>query len=162
MLEIAEQPAYLSKMSFKDDISPFGAARDIFEYFRADRPLKPFLVVASCAPPVLLFFMISLDAGEKSIPPPPTVTYFESWPADRSIADTKAAIAERQKLKDALLEKQRQSYKALGRAVGMDVEKIEQEANALREQAARAESAKKAQANAVLSASSPAATGATQ
>ncbi len=137
------QSDYLSKMSFKDDISPVGAVRDIIDYIRADRPLKLFLVVASFMPPILLLAMISQDAVEKSIPPPPTVTYIESWPADRSIEDTKAAIAERQKLKDALMEKQRQSYKALGRAVGMDVEKIEREANALREQAARDEAAKK-------------------
>lgn len=149
-------------MSFKDDISPIGAARDIFAYFRADRPLKPFLVIASCVPPVLLFFMISLDAGEKSIPPPPTVTYFESWPADRSLAETKAAIAERQKLKDALMEKQRQSYKALGRAVGMDVEKIEREANALRRQAAQTEATKKAQENAKQLDANPNLTGASQ
>jgi hypothetical protein len=148
MLEIVLQPAYLSKMSFKNDVSPIGAVRDIFAYFREDRPLKPFLVIASCIPPVLLFFMISQDATEKSVPPPPTVTYFESWPIDRSIEETKASIAERQKLKDALMEKQRQSYKALGRAVGMDVEKIEREANELREQAARAEANKKAQDNA--------------
>ncbi len=132
-------------MGFKNDISPIGAARDILAYIRADRPLKPFLVVASCVPPILLLSMISQDAFEKSIPPPPTVTYVESWPIDRTIADTKAAVAERQKLKDALMEKQRQSYKALGRAVGMDVEKIEREANVLRQQAARAEATKKAQ-----------------
>lgn len=135
-------------MSFKDDISPVGALRDIYDYIRADRPLKPFLVVASCMPPILLLSMISQDAVEKSIPPPPTVTYVESWPIDRTIEETKAAIAERQKLKDALMEKQRQSYKALGRAVGMDVEKIEREANVLRQQAARAEATKKAQDNA--------------
>jgi hypothetical protein len=153
-------------MSFKNDISPVGALRDIFDYFRADRPLKPFLVVASCLPPVLLFYMLSLDAFEKSIPPPPTVTYIESWPIDRSIEETKAANAERQKLKDALMEKQRQSYKALGRAVGMDVEKIEREAMALRQQAARAEATKKAQVAAAqskkLSAEAAAETGAAQ
>ncbi len=49
------------------------------------------------------------------------------------------------------MEKQRQSYKALGRAVGMDVEKIEREAMALREQAARAEVTKKAQVAATQS-----------
>jgi hypothetical protein len=139
-------------MSFKDDISPAGAIRDFYAYFRADRPLKPFLIIASCIPPVLLFFMISQDAFEKSIPPPPTVTYVESWPADRSLAETKAAIADRQKLKDALMEKQRQSYKALGRAVGMDVEKIEREANAIRAQAARQEAAKKAKVSATQAA----------
>jgi hypothetical protein len=153
---------YLGKMSFKNDISPAGALRDIFDYFRADRPLKPFLVVASCLPPVLLFYMLSLDAFEKSIPPPPTVTYIESWPLDRSIEETKAAIAERQKLKDALMEKQRQSYKALGRAVGMDVEKIEREAMALREQAARAEVTKKAQVAAAQSKKLSAEAGAAQ
>ena len=95
-------------------------------------------------------------------PPPPTVTYFESWPADRSLAETKAAIAERQKLKDALMEKQRQSYKALGRAVGMDVEKIEREANALRRQAAQTEATKKAQENAKQLDANPNLTGASQ
>ncbi len=149
-------------MSFKNDISPAGALRDIFDYFRADRPLKPFLVIASCVPPVLLFYMLSLDAFEKSIPPPPTVTYIESWPIDRSIEESKAAIAERQKLKDALIEKQRQSYKALGRAVGMDVEKIEREAMALREQSARAEVTKKAQVAAAQSKKLSAEAGAAQ
>jgi hypothetical protein len=144
MLEIASDPAYLCAMSFKDDISPTGALRDIFEYFRADRPMKPFMVIAACIPPVLLFYMISLDAFEKNIPPPPTVTYVESWPIDRSIEESKIAIAERQKLKDALMEKQRQSYKALGRAVGMDVEKIEREAMELRKQAVHDEAVKKA------------------
>jgi hypothetical protein len=160
MLEIAAQPAYLTIMSFKNDISPVGALRDIFDYFRADRPLKPFLVAASCIPPILLFVMLSQDASEKSIPPPPTVTYFESWPADRSIDETKTAIAERQKLKDALMEKQRQSYKALGRAVGMDVEKIEREANELRAQAAREDAAKKAKAAAEQTAANQASAGA--
>jgi hypothetical protein len=131
-------------MSFRDDISPTGGIRDIIAYFREDRPLKPFLIIASCIPPALMIYMLVLDAHEKSLPPPPTVTYVESWPLDRSIAETKVAIAERQKLKDALLEKQRQSYKALGRAVGMDVEKIEQEANILREKMARDEAREKA------------------
>jgi hypothetical protein len=131
-------------MSFRNDVSPTGAVRDIIDYFRADRPLKPFLIVASCCPPALMIYMLVLDSYEKSIPPPPTVTYVESWPLDRSIEETKAAINARQKLKDALMEKQRQSYKAMGRAVGMDVEKIEREANALREQQALNEALLKA------------------
>jgi hypothetical protein len=131
-------------MSFRDDISPAGGIRDIIAYFRQDRPLKPFLIIASCIPPALMIYMLVLDAHEKSLPPPPTVTYVESWPLDRSIEETKAAIAERQKLKDALMEKQRQSYKTLGRAVGMDVEKIEREANVLREKMARDEARQKA------------------
>jgi hypothetical protein len=76
-----------------------------------------------------------LDSLDKAKPPPPTVTYFESWPATRTIEESKAAIAERQKRKDELLAREREAYKAFGRAVGMDVEKIEREATL--EQAAK-------------------------
>ena len=143
MLEILPFPPYLGDMSFKDDISPTGGIRDFINYVREDRPLKPLLIFASCCPAAAIIYMFIFDAYEKSLPPPPTVTYVESWPLDRSIEESKAAIAERQKLKDALLEKQRQSYKALGRAVGMDVEAIEREANEIRAKAVREDALKK-------------------
>ena len=41
-----------------------------------------------------------------------------------------AEIAERQKLKDEYLRREKEAYKAFGRAVGMDVDRIEREAEA--------------------------------
>ena len=52
----------------------------------------------------------------------------ELWPATRSIEESKAAIAERQKVKDAMRAREKEAYKAFGRAVGMDVDRIEREA----------------------------------
>jgi hypothetical protein len=115
-------------MSYFKDISPRRAIAELVAYVWADRPYKWFLLIAACVPPLLIYATIAMDFKALNVGPPPTVTYFESWPADRSIEESKAAIAARQVLKDAMLEKQRQRYKALGRASGMDVERIEREA----------------------------------
>ena len=115
-------------MSFFKDISPRRAVADLIAFLRADRPYKWFLLVASCVPPILIYLTIAMDFKALNVAPPPTVTYFESWPLDRSIEESKAAIAARQIQKDAMLEAQRQRYKAMGRASGMDVERIEREA----------------------------------
>ncbi len=79
-------------------------------------------------PTAIIIYTFYLDTLEKAKPPPPTVTYFESWPATRTIEESKAAITERQKLKDKMLQREKEAYKAFGRAVGMDVERIEREA----------------------------------
>jgi hypothetical protein len=86
-------------------------------------------------PTAIIIYSFHLDTLEKAKPPPPTVTYFESWPATRTIAESKAAIAERQKIKDQMIAREKEAYKAFGRAVGMDVDRIEREAKA--EQAAK-------------------------
>jgi hypothetical protein len=127
---LAKAPRYLyyADMSYFKDISPRRAVADLVAFVRADRPYKWFLMIAACVPPALIYATIAMDFKALNVGPPPTVTYFESWPADRSIEESKAAIAERQILKDAMLEQQRQRYKALGRASGMDVERIEREA----------------------------------
>lgn len=119
-------------MSYFKDISPPRAIADFIAFLRAERPYKWFLLVAACVPPLLIYLTIAMDFKALNVAPPPTVTYFESWPADRSIEESRAAIMERQKQKDAMLEQQRQRYKALGRASGMDVERIEREALAKR------------------------------
>ena len=91
---------------------------------------------------------------EVTRPGEPEVTYIESWPADRSIKEIVASNLERQKAEDEQEAKIREAYKALGRASGMDVDRIEREA-----EAARAEKTKKAAAAAAKAA---AATGAQQ
>jgi uncharacterized protein (UPF0335 family) len=72
----------------------------------------------------------------------PDVTYINSWPLDRTEAETKAFIEENQRLKEerAALEAKveaetKEFWKALGRASGMDVEAIEANAEAERKAA---------------------------
>jgi hypothetical protein len=85
-------------------------------------------------PTAIIIYTFYIDTLEKAKPPPPTVTYFESWPATRTIEESKAAIAEYQKRKDEMRAREKEAYKAFGRAVGMDVEKIEREAQLERTQ----------------------------
>ena len=119
-------------MSFFRDISFRNAGSDLISFLRmSDRHSLP-LLLAACVPTAIIIYTFYLDGLEKSKPPPPTVTYFESWPATRTIEESKAAITERQKLKDVMIQREKDAYKAFGRAVGMDVERIEREAKAER------------------------------
>jgi hypothetical protein len=122
-------------MSFFKDVSLRSAGSDLIGFLRTSGTHSPWLFLAACVPTAIIMYTFYLDALDKAKPPPPTVTYFESWPATRTIEESKAAIAERQKRKDELLAREREAYKAFGRAVGMDVEKIEREAKL--EQAAK-------------------------
>jgi len=115
-------------MSFFKDVSLRSAGSDLIGFLRTSGTHSPWLFLAACVPTAIIMYTFYLDSLDKAKPPPPTVTYFESWPATRTIEESKAAIAERQKRKDELLAREREAYKAFGRAVGMDVEKIEREA----------------------------------
>jgi hypothetical protein len=136
-------------MAFLQDISPSRASGDFIAYLKADRPYKYSMLIVACIPAIIMVITFYLDAKAKATPPPPTITYFESWPATRSREESLAAITKRQAGKDAFLEKQRQGYKKLGRALGMDVEKIERDAARIRAEAVEAaKQAGKASANA--------------
>ncbi|HEV7233120.1 MAG TPA: hypothetical protein VGN36_02670 [Sphingorhabdus sp.] len=121
-------------MSFFKDVSLRHAGSDLVGFLRTSGS-HPWLFLAACLPTAIIIYTFYLDTLEKAKPPPPTVTYFESWPATRTIEESKAFIAERQKRKDEMRQREKDAYKAFGRAVGMDVERIEREAAA--EQTAR-------------------------
>lgn len=122
-------------MSFFKDVSLRNAGSDLIGFLRTSGNHSPWVMLAACVPTAIIIYTFYLDSFEKSKPLPPSVTYFESWPATRSLEESKAAIAERQKLKDEMMRREREAYKAFGRAVGMDVDRIEAEAKA--EQAAK-------------------------
>lgn len=84
-------------------------------------------------PTAIIMYTFYLDSIEKATPPPREIIYIESWPATRSLEESKAAIAERQKLKDAMRAREKEAYKAFGRAVGMDVDKIDRDAQSEQE-----------------------------
>ena len=119
-------------MSFFHDVSLRNAGSDLISFLRmSDRHSFP-LLLAACVPTAIIMYTFYLDGLEKAKPPPPSVIYFESWPATRTIEESKFAINERQKLKDKMIQQQKEAYKAFGRAVGMDVDRIEREAKAER------------------------------
>lgn len=122
-------------MSFFKDVSFRSAGSDLVGFLRTSGNHSPWLFLAACVPTAIIIYTFYIDTLEKAKPPPRTVTYFESWPATRTIEESKAAIAERQKLKDQMIAREKEAYKAFGRAVGMDVDRIEREAKA--EQAAK-------------------------
>jgi len=121
-------------MSFFKDVSLRNAGTDLINFFRTTGTHSPWLFLAACVPTAIIIYTFYIDTLEKAKPPPPTVTYFESWPATRTIEESKAAIAEYQKRKDEMRAREKEAYKAFGRAVGKDVEKIEREAQLERAQ----------------------------
>ena len=115
-------------MAFFKDVSFRNAGRDLVGFLRTPGRHSPWLFLAACVPTAIIMYTFYLDSITKATPPPREIIYIESWPATRSLEETKAAIAERQKLKDEIRAREKEAYKAFGRAVGMDVEKIEREA----------------------------------
>jgi hypothetical protein len=115
-------------MAFFKDVSLRSAGTDLIGFLRTPGRHSPLLFLAACVPTAIIMYTFYLDALEKSTPPPREIIYIESWPATRSLEESKAAIAERQKRKDELRLQQKEAYKAFGRAVGMDVDRIEREA----------------------------------
>ena len=119
-------------MSFFKDVSFRAAGSDLIGFMRNGSQHNAVLFIAACVPTALIIGMFYIDSQSKGKPPPPTVTYFESWPASRTMEESKAWIAERQTKKDEARLREKEAYKAFGRAVGMDVERIERESAAER------------------------------
>jgi hypothetical protein len=117
-------------MSFIQQASLKGGAADLVGFLRQRGSVRPLVLLTACLPTAAIIGMFYLDSMNKAKPPPPSVTYFESWPADRSVDESLSANREYQKRKDAMRQREREAYKALGQAVGMDVEKLDAEAQA--------------------------------
>lgn len=136
-------------MSFFKDVSFAGSGADLITFLRTPRQHRWLLALLACAPPAFIVMLFNLDVLQVTQPGPPEVIYIESWPANRSIQEIVASNLARQKLRDEREAKVREAYKALGRASGMDVERIEREA-----EASRAKKAKAAEAEAATAAAS--------
>jgi hypothetical protein len=129
-LEIEARPSYCCQMSFFKDVSLRTAGSDLIGFLRTSGNHSPWLFLAACVPTAIIIYTFYLDTLEKAKPPPREIIYIESWPATRTLEESKAFIAERQKLKDQMIAREKEAYKAFGRAVGMDVDRIEREAKA--------------------------------
>jgi hypothetical protein len=136
-------------MAYLDKINPAGGIADFWHEFRRPNPYRwPVLLISF----LITGSILSMIIWEKVRIPPerPTVTYITSFAPDRTDAEIIASNIANQRLKEereaaqaARLERQRDAYRALGRATGMDVDSIDE--RVAREQAAEkaAEEAKR-------------------
>lgn len=125
-------------MSFWKRISPTRAAKDFAHEFGRPNPYRWRLMAASAAATFAIFSVMWQEGG-RAPPIPPEVTYITSWRADRTDEEIIASNIANQKRKDRLQAEQaarneqvKEIYRSLGEVSGMDVEKIEQEAESER------------------------------
>ena len=125
-------------------LNPLAAMGDLGAQLSTPYPHRFKMMLAAAAVTTGLFSVIYQEGGA-GLPLPPKITYIQSFAPNRSeaeivagnIAATKAARAAEAE-EAAGRERVRQIYKTLGRASGMDVDKIEAEARAEREAEAAA------------------------
>lgn len=135
-------------MSFLKNANPVGAFSDFRAVYRDAGPRRWPIMAVSLLTTVGIF---SIMAGESWTMPRalPKITYINSWPADRTEEETRAFIVENQARKEeraaleqAASDEGKQVWKTLGKVSGIDVAKIEAEAEADRKAAAAAEKAR--------------------
>ena len=138
--------------SFLTNIRPGGAIADFRSVYRDAGPnrWRYVLLAALCTVGTFGIMVVTQNwKGERRLP---EVTYINSWPADRTEAETKAFILANQKKKEADAARQaayakdaQDMYMTLGRASGMDVDAIKKQADADKAaEAAKADAASKA------------------
>lgn len=135
-------------MSYLTKFNPAGGAADFWNEFRRPNPYRwPVLIVSS----LITFSIFSMIMWEEFRMPPerPTITYITTFADGRTDAEIAASNLANQRLKEereaaeqARLERQRDAYRAIGRATGMDVDAIDE--RIARERAAEEAAAKAA------------------
>lgn len=140
-------------MSFLRHVKPAGAIADFRQVFR-DAGKNRWWIALLAALTTAAVFSIMVNQSWKKQRTLPEVTYINSWPADRTEAETKAFIAENQKRKEARQQLEaradaegQQLWMSVGRATGLDVDKMKRDADA---EKAAADAKAKADAEAVL------------
>lgn len=125
-------------MSYWKNINPGGAISDLIVVFRDAGPKRWPIALLSAAITVGVFSTLTYESWK--IPRPlPTVVYITSWPEDRTPEETAAFIKANQKAKDdqaarieAYEAEGRKLWATVGKASGLDVEKMQKQAEAER------------------------------
>ncbi len=134
-------------MSSLTRFNPKTGMVDFWHEFRKPNPLRIPMLLASTVPLLVIFYWLAGETHYRA-PERPTITYITTFDPERSDAEIMASNEANQEVKDLreaaeedLAERKREIYKSLGRGIGMDVDKIEAEADARRaaEEAAEAE-----------------------
>lgn len=126
----------LAKKSYWNNVRPGAAIADLREVIRQAGRNR--WRIGLCAVTVTSFLFWGLLHGEWRGPPPrPKIIYINSFPADQTAAEILAfrektqAKVDAARARDAAADKlERDMYKAIGRASGMDVDAIERQAQA--------------------------------
>lgn len=125
--------------------NPGPGIADFWQEFRKPTPHRWPILAVSALPILLIFYWAS---SEEVVNPleRPTVTYITSYAPDRSDEEIIASNIANQQEKDErrakqeeVAERKKDLYRALGRAAGMDVDGIERDIAAEREQEAAVE-----------------------
>ncbi|MDE2436434.1 MAG: hypothetical protein KGM49_09255 [Sphingomonadales bacterium] len=140
-------------MSFWQNVNPTGAIGDFVTVFKQAGPNRwRFAALAA----VTTFAVFSLLTGETWKKPRalPEITYITSWPEHRTDAETQAFIKENQRRKEIREARWKEydqvgqdAWMALGRASGINVDKIKSDADADK---AKADADAKAKAEALI------------
>ncbi len=122
----------------KSRFNPKPGIQDFWREFRKPNPYRWPILIASALPFALIFYWLSGETVYKN-PERPSITYITTFDPDRSDAEITASNIANQEVKDLreqaeedLAQRKRDLYKALGAATGMDVDAIEQRADAER------------------------------
>lgn len=140
-------------MSYWQKINPSGAVGDFVDVFRSAGSKRWPIALVSLAITTGVFSSLAWETWKKPRALP-EVTYINSWPLDRTDAETQEFIKTKQKEKEAreaaieAYEKEgRDLWATVGKASGMDVDNLKKQAEADR---AREKAAAKAKADAIL------------
>lgn len=119
--------------------NPTSGIVDFWTEFRKPNPYRVPFLMASMVPFGLIFWWLSGETLYKD-PERPTITYITTFDPARTDAQIAASNEANQRIKElreeqyeALAERKRDLYKALGAAAGMDVEEIERRGEEARE-----------------------------
>ena len=122
-------------MSFLRNVKPAGAVADFRQVFRDAGANRWWIAILAALTTVGVFSV--MNQSWKKQRTLPEITYITAWPADRTAAETRAFIAENQKRKEALQKLEAEQaeigqklWMSVGRASGVDVDKMKQQADA--------------------------------
>lgn len=139
-------------MRIPSRFNPANGIADFWNEFRRPNPHRWPILALSIAPVAAMLYWGVTGTTVYAEPERPKINYITTYDPSRTDAEILEEIRANQEIKDLraaeeerLAQQKREVYKALGRAAGMDVEKIEREAEAERA-AKKAEMAKRVQA----------------
>lgn len=131
-------------MRFLRRLNPVPGIKDFWTEFRRPNPHRWPVLGVSMALTFSIFYVIAQEGGV-ALPKPPEVIYISTFDPDRTKEEIIASNIENQRRKDMLaarekerLEVRRDLYRQLGKATGIDTDKMERE---IREDEAREKAA---------------------
>jgi hypothetical protein len=144
-------------MRIPSRFNPANGIADFWTEFRRPNPHRWPILALSIAPVAGMLYWGATGTTVYAEPERPKIDYITTLDPTRTDAEIAAEIRANEEIKDLraaeeerVAERKRELYKALGKAAGMDVEKIEREAEAERA-AEKAAKAKQVQAAATAS-----------